>query len=148
MGRLGRKAARVPPGDWEGIMEEKVAQGVASQIHEAITAQAQTMHMQAQVMSAAAADMSAASTKAALNMTDTLINLGSEITELFKACPGCCTPVPAVNEFCPNCQTALPGQTIAQQHAIACKACGAKNYRGTRLCIHCGKDIKNQSNSV
>lgn len=63
----------------------------------------------------------------------------TQAAQNVKVCQKCGKPADASKEFCPNCGTALPKETLAQ--SAVCTACGEQNDLTAKFCAKCGAKL-------
>ena len=73
------------------------------------------------------------------NLQQSMENYATQAAKNTKVCPKCQTPSPADKDFCPNCGTKLPEQTLAD--GAICTKCGKQNTIGTKFCSGCGAKL-------
>ncbi len=73
------------------------------------------------------------------NFESKLQGYATQAAKNMKVCPNCGKPNGADKNFCADCGTKLPEQTLAE--GAVCSECGTQNNIGTKFCQNCGAKL-------
>ncbi len=73
------------------------------------------------------------------NLERSVNSYATQAAKNIKICPKCEKPATADKNFCPECGTKLPEQTVAQ--GALCSQCGMQNDIGGNFCQGCGAKL-------